>query len=169
MAYSIWIIPTEPVFSKLQQTVNELAVKYHSPTFTPHLTLISGGIDQELPEIQKIIQGAVMQVKQLTLSLDSVSFSTTYYQSVFVRVTSTAQLMQLNLDLKKLLNLPNDVFMPHISLIYGDYDMATREKVASGVKLRNLSFIANEVTIIPVKPKPKQWKPVATIPFGRNE
>ncbi len=167
MKYSAWIIPSKPVFNELNEVINNLSLKYKGPVFKSHMTVL-GNIDEELSKIQRAVEESVMGLDPLTLSLGPVSFSTTYFQSVLVRVNSTAPLLNLTLNIKKLLNIENHVFMPHISLMYGNHDMKTREKIAAEIKLKNLPFIANEIVIVPIpeKQNPSEWAPIATIPFG---
>lgn len=162
MKYSVWIIPPQPVFDELSKVISGLSIEYNAPVFKPHMTLL-GTIDRELDDIKKAVETAAKGLKKLNLSLGPVSFSTTYFQSVLVRVNSTAQLMQLNLNIKKLLDIENNVFMPHISMMYGNHDMKTREKIAAKMKLQSSSFIADKIVIIPVKSEPKEWEPIATI------
>lgn len=162
MKYGVWIVPPQPVFDELDQIIKDLSNKNESPVFMPHLTVL-GGIDRELSDIQKAVETVTKDTEKLNLSLGSISFSTTYFQSVLVRVDSTAQLMQLNLDIKKLLDIENNVFMTHMSLMYGNHDMKTREKIVAKIKLQNVSFIANEIVIIPEKPEPSEWEPIMTI------
>jgi len=102
----------------------------------------------------------------INLTLGQVSFSTTYFQSVFVRVESTAELLDLNLDLKKEFEMENNVFMPHISLLYGVDDMRLREKIASDIKIARFSFRADRLIIVPVDGNPHGWKSGLEIPFG---
>jgi 2'-5' RNA ligase len=161
MKYSIWIIPPQPIFDEVSKIIGDLSSEYKAPVFKPHMTVL-GNIDRELDDIQKAVEMVAKDTGKLTLSLGPISFSTTYYQSVLVRVNSTAQLMQLNLDIKKLLDIENNVFMPHISLMYGNHDMKTREKIAAGIKLQSSTFIASEIVIIPEKSEPKEWEPIAT-------
>jgi len=162
LKYSVWINPPQPVYGELSKVISDLSVEYNAPVFKPHMTLL-GAIDRELDDIKKAVETAAKGTEKLNLSLGPVSFSTTYFQSVFVRVNSTAQLMQLNLDIKKLLDIDNNVFMPHISLMYGNHDMKIREKIATKMKLQSSSFIADKIVIIPEKSEPKEWEPMATI------
>ena len=164
MKYSIWIIPPQPIFNEVAKVINDLSVEYKGPVFEPHMTVL-GNIDRELSDIRKAVETVAKDTEKLNLSLGPVSFSTTYFQSVLVRINSTAQLMQLNLYIKKLLNIENNVFMPHMSLMYGNHDTKTREKIAAKIKLQTTSFIADQIVIIPEKSEPEEWKPIVTIPF----
>ncbi|MCX6705675.1 MAG: hypothetical protein NTV24_01035 [Candidatus Woesebacteria bacterium] len=98
MKYSIWIIPPQSVFDELSKIINDLSIVQNGPVFKPHMTIL-GSIDRELSDIQKAVETVAKGTEKLNLSLGPVSFSTTYFQSVLVRVNSTAQLMQLNLDI----------------------------------------------------------------------
>lgn len=166
MKYCVWIIPPQPVFDELNKIISNLSVEYKSPVFKSHMTLL-GSTECELDDIRKAVETVAKNTKKLNLSLGPVSFSTTYYQSVLVRVGTTAGLMQLNLDLKKTLGIENNVFMPHISLMYGDHYMKTREEIATKIKLQNTSFIADSIVIVPVaeNSKPEDWETVETIPL----
>lgn len=166
MKYCVWIIPPQPVFDELNKIISDLSAEYKGLVFKSHMTLL-GSTECELDDIRKAVEAVAKNTKKLKLSLGPVSFSTTYYQSVLVRVGTTAQLMQLNLDLKKALGIENNIFMPHISLMYGDHDMKTREEIAAKINLQNTSFIADSIVIVPVaeKSKPEDWEAIATILF----
>lgn len=166
MKYCVWIIPPQPVFDELNTIISDLSAEYKSPVFKSHMTLL-GSTERELDDIRKAVEAVAKNTKKLNLSLGPISFSTTYYQSVLVRVGSTAELMQLNLDLKKALGIENSVFMPHISLMYGDHDMKTREEIAAKIKLQSTSFIVDSIVIVPIaeNSKPEDWEPVVTIPL----
>lgn len=167
MQYSIWIIPPQPLYSQLENTIDTLARKYNGPVFEPHMTLL-GNIDRDLSEVKQKVKEVANRIEKLELSLGPVSFSTTYFQSVFVRVNSTAQLMQLNLEAKKLFGMENNVFMPHISLLYGEHDMVTREKAASEIQLSETSFVVNKFIVTPATLDPSEWQHSAVIPFTLN-
>ncbi len=165
MKYSIWIIPSEPLESTLKQVVVRLAKELEGPEFEPHMTLL-GDIEGDLTELKEKVKQLASKIDKLELSLGSVSFSTTYFQSVFVRVNSTAELMKLNLEAKKLFGVSNNVFMPHISLLYGDHDMEVREQASLKVNIPEAFFIVKELVVIPATSNPNEWEHLATIPFS---
>ena len=163
--YTLWIVPPEPVKSILQKIILELSKKYDSLGFAPHMTLL-GDIEGAEKEILEGTKKLSASLKPFTLALGEVSFSTTYFQNVFVRVKSNAKLMQANLLAKQIFNMPNNLFMPHASLLYGNHDMETREKIATEIKLHaGLSFPADKIIIIPTTKDPKDWHHLAEIPI----
>lgn len=165
MLYSIWAIPPQPVYDQLKELIESLAKEYNAPTFEPHMTVL-GAFEAEFEDIQQKVTQHAQITKPLELSLGPISISTTYFQSVFVRVNSTAQLMQLNLATKKMFDVENNVFMPHISLLYGVDEMREREETAQKISLPSVSFTVSELTIVPADPDPQKWEHLATIPFG---
>jgi len=164
MKYSILAIPPEPVYGQLYNIIKRLSKKHLGPLFEPHLTLLSN-IDIDLNLIQEKIEKLTNNLNPFELSFDCISFSTTYFQSVFIRVKSTAELLQLNLDVKKVLDIENTVFMPHISLLYGDHDMRTREQIATKIKIPPVSFTINNLSIWPEVADIDKWKDIKTFYF----
>ncbi|HJY98380.1 MAG TPA: 2'-5' RNA ligase family protein [Patescibacteria group bacterium] len=164
MKYSIWLIPPEPAFSQIKSVIKQLSNDYGGPLFEPHITLV-GNIDQDLSQIEKKLKLLSSGIEKFELSFGPVSFSTTYFQSVFLRVNSTAKLMDLSLTIKTTLGLENDVYMPHASLLYGNHSMTVREEIASKIHFPKMSFLANEFIITPSTPNPKEWVHSAVIPF----
>lgn len=162
MPYSIWTIPPQPVFSQLESIILDLSQKYNSPAFEPHLTLL-GNIDQDLSVINEKLHSIESSVAPLNLRLGSVSFSTTYFQSVLVRVNATAPLMELNLKLKEMFDVENSLFMPHMSLLYGDHSMEIREKIAQEIAIDQSSFQVTNLVVTPAVPDPKDWDHLTTI------
>lgn len=159
-------IPPEPAYSELDHIIATVATTYKGPVFRPHMTIL-GDIEAPLEDIKKLLQNLGSGISELELSFGPISFSTTYFQSVFVRVNSTAKLLQINLDIKKQLGLENTVFMPHISLLYGGHTMHEREDIAAGIKIKHSSFSVKEFVIWSGgSENPIDWKIVATIPFG---
>lgn len=167
MKYSLWLVLPEKIQSELQVVVDHLAATYDSPTFEPHATLV-GGIEGEVGAIEEKMKQLVEGASELELSLGPVSFSTTYFQSVLVRVNSTAALMELNLKAKEIFGLANDVFMPHISLLYGVDSMKTREEVAAKILLSSTKFSVSELVLTPSTSDPKDWHHLASVRFGNG-
>jgi hypothetical protein len=157
MKYSIWAMPPEPLFTQLKDCIDSLAKENNAPTFEPHMTMV-GTIDQDLTVIEQTLQNCLASMTPMQLELGEVSFSTTYFQSVLVRVSATAQLMELNMQIKNSLNLENDVFMPHFSLLYGNHSMKERAEIAARIKLPTLSFEIDTLVITPAVANPDDWE-----------
>lgn len=156
--YSLWIVLPEEVKKVLNSLIAELVEKYESVIFEPHITLL----DDIKCESEKIAtlkaKKLALRIKKLNLEFGETSFSTTYFQNVFVRIKSTADLMAANLEAKKEFGSENKFFMPHISLLYGDHSMAIREKITREIKLPKMKFISTKIAVISSDMRPSEMK-----------
>ena len=155
--YFLSIDPPTEVGESLQEVITSLSEKYNGPNFEPHITLL-GNISSDLETVKQKAKLLVSKLKPFPIYFSEVSFSTTYFQSVFIRVKATAELMDSNILAKEIYKVENKVFMPHMSLIYGNHSMKEREKIASVVKLpKNISFKALKLVIMQDAQNPNDW------------
>lgn len=161
--YSLWIIPSSELKKSLDGIIKGLSKKYKFPEFEAHMTLL-GDVNLEKKIMIQKARELSNSIKPFTVQLGEISFSTTYFQSVFVRVNATASLMEANLKAKEIFKVDNKVFMPHISLLYGNHSMNLREKITAEIKLpKNKFFKANSIIVVPSTKNPAEWKHLAEI------
>ncbi|MBI2334274.1 2'-5' RNA ligase family protein [Candidatus Daviesbacteria bacterium] len=167
MKYTLWIVPNPQIKSILEKIILDLSQEYGGPYFEPHMTLL-GDIEVSEKEILEGTQKLASSIKPFALTLGEISFSTTFFQNVFVRVKSNAKLMDANLKAKQVFKMDNNLFMPHISLLYGDHDMSTREKIASNIELSpDLSFRAEKISVVTSSSRnPRDWQHVVQFSFN---
>ena len=138
MQYSIWILSEGKAQETLAGVIHRLAKKYQGPIFEPHLTLLS-----PIPEKKEVvIEKAVEIAKSFSpykLTTTSIDYGTTYFQCVFVRVKATKPLIETAMLTQKLFGI-NKLFIPHITLFYGNVDLETRKKNCEGNKLIKFKF-----------------------------
>lgn len=162
--YSLWITPSGEVKDILQKIINKLSSSYNGPIFEPHMTLL-GNIKTNKDQMIENARKLSSMLRQFSLSFSEVSFSTTYFQSVFIRVRSTSSLMNANMKAKEIYKDENTVFMPHISVLYGDHSMEEREKIAGSIAVPELTFIAGSLVVVPSAKDIATWTPIAEFKF----
>lgn len=161
--FSIWILPPLEKATPFKKIITSLSKKYNSPDFAPHITLL-GAFPGKENFVVSNFEKLVSNLRTFDVGFDGLSFSTTYFQSVFLRVKPTASLLNANLEAKKIFNMPNDVFMPHMSLIYGNHSMEEREKISKDLEIpKNTSFHARKLVLVPTTDNPKDWKPISEL------
>lgn len=154
--YSLWIIPPPSVKKKLEDSILALSQEYKAPVFEPHMTLI-GDVDMDKETAIQKANKVAKTIHPLKLTFSEVSFSTTYFQSVFARVKSTADVMNANVYAKKVFGLENNLFMPHISLLYGEHTMKVREEIANKLIVPTALIEANTMVLVPSASNPAGW------------
>lgn len=157
--YSIWLVPEECGKRSVQDIINSLQRKYGGDTFTPHLTIL-GEINGEEAEIKKIFVDSTKEFRPLKVYLDRVAFSTTFFQDVFILVKPTSDLLELNLNLKKRFGMPNDFFVPHISLMYGFEAVEVREKISEKIQFTEKCLLFNKVVLVDLGNSIKDMKSI---------
>ncbi|HJX59385.1 MAG TPA: 2'-5' RNA ligase family protein [Patescibacteria group bacterium] len=163
-AYSLWITPNGEAKATLDSSVKDLSAKFHGPTFEPHMTLL-GPIYGEIDEIVAKAGLLAKQIKPFQVSLGQIDFSTTYFQCVFVRVQTGTSLLTARSFAQKTFN-DTTVFMPHISLYYGNDDIGQRKNIAKSINLPRLEFLADKIIVTPATQNPQEWEHLAEIPLG---
>ncbi len=164
-SFSLWFIPPPNIKKQFQEVISDLSAKYQSPNFKPHITLL-GEITGSKSHVLKKTKILALKIKPFSVTFSEISFSTTYFQCVFARVKSQAALMDANLKAKEIFDVSNNVYMPHLSLLYGDHNMETREKIVSELKVpTNLSFRADKIIVVPCTQNPADWRHLAELRF----
>jgi len=164
--YGFWIIPENDTYQEFNKVIKKYANSFDGPTFTPHMT-IHGVVISTDEEVVKTVREAVKNIKSFELQVGDVEFSTTYFQCIFARIKTSAKLFNTHLAIRKAFNMNDkNVFMPHASLVYGDFDMETREKITKEIKIQNKSFTADKITIVRADTSdPKDWTIVEQVPL----
>lgn len=164
--FSFWIIPENDVYQEFNKIITKYSDTYTSPKFVPHMT-IHGVVESTDKKVVETIHKAVNNIKKFEVEIGAVEFSTTYFQCIFARIKTNAKLFNTHLTIKNAFNInDNNVFMPHASLVYGDFDMETREKIIQEIEIKNNSFMASKITIVRADTSnPKDWAIVDQVPL----
>ncbi len=162
--YSLWLVPENNVYQEFETIISEFAQKTGSPTFTPHMTL-HGPVESTDEQVVAAVTEAAQNMSPFVLEIGDVECSTTYFQCVFARLKTSASLLDAHLKLRTALNFQDPhVFMPHASLVYGDFDMTERVRIAQEITVKNKAFEARAITIVRADSgDPKEWEVVERV------
>lgn len=159
--FSLWVTARGNTQKRLEAVVKDLSKKFKGPNFEPHMTLL-GPIPEGKEEVIKKAQIFARKIAPFKLTLGNVDYSSTYFQCVFVRVMTSRPLLEARMTAQKVFNI-DSLFMPHISLYYGDVSPKVREKIVKSVKLPKLSFMVDKIIVTPATNDTSKWKHLAEI------
>jgi 2'-5' RNA ligase len=131
---SIWLLPAEPVRSALRTTVRNLASKYESADFEPHVTLYSGETTDEA--ITLAASEVFKQHLPLTLNPVRIAHSDIYHKTFFIQFSATPQLTLAAAVAKT--GFPphcNYELDPHLSMLYAKVSESVRTTLSQSVHL----------------------------------
>ncbi len=158
--YSIWVEPTEKDTKYLSLIIQNLAKKYDSPTFNPHITVYSGV--KNASAAKSAIRNCA-DMKKLVVKITTLEFSDNLWKTVFANVEKNQKLLQINNAIKKHVPLnPKYDFNPHISMIYKKLNDSQKQKIINDLKIKS-KFTFDKITIITSSKNVGKWKVVDSI------
>lgn len=158
--YSIWLIPTGEVYYKLAKVISQLSKKYSAPNFEPHLTLIGDLLGPEEEIISKTSELAGL-LKPFKIELKTIDYFDEYFKCLFVRAKKSKDLIRANDAARKIFNKKSDKdYMPHLSLMYGDFIPETKEKIIAGLKDSDIVFNIKSLRLFCTTGTVEEWKEV---------
>lgn len=160
-----WLLPAEPARGIFRSIIRTFAREFHAPRFEPHVTLLVLPDDGRWPgPILRQMEAAPMRLR-----VRSVSFSSKFTKTLFVRLDSTGAFEKLNGDLRRITKsrakLPVD---PHVSLLYKSLPGAIKEDLASsiGLPFHHVVFDSIKVLRCPAQTRTgedvKTWRVIAS-------
>jgi hypothetical protein len=165
--YSIWLVPSQPAQAQFAQAIIDLAKRYQSPWFVPHMT-VSGDVEIGLDDLIQKLEPVAEQAARLTVQIDKIEIGHKYYQCVYAKLIKSRALIKLYEQTCAALNRPADPgWLAHSSLLYGDFDDTIKleaKKVAESLVLPT-SFTADKLSIRLSGPDPKNWPEMKKLPF----
>lgn len=156
MKISFWLIPIEPSRSFYQTTIDDLAQRYDTPSFTPHVTLYSGEYSRDTP-IDRLLETAIQTIHPFRLKLDRVRYSQRFTKTLFVQFCPHPRLNQLSERLRSASFRsqesssidPSDFILdPHLSLIYGSLSDSEKQHLAETLNLPESELWFDEISAI---------------------
>lgn len=156
--YSLWLMPSGDVYNKLATLISRLSQEYSTPNFIPHVTLL-GEIMGSREEILSSTSRLATLIPPYEINLTVLAYLKEYFKSLFIKVEETTDVMNANLKARKIFNRqPDPKYMPHLSLMYGDFSRRTKEeiivRIGEGFKI---SFKARSIHLFSTNGEPRDW------------
>ncbi len=164
--YSLWLEPDGNIAYRLQERIQNLSKKYNTPMFEPHVTLL-GNLRYGETELIQLTDTLATSLQPLELLLTRADSGDSFYQSIFVRVEKSKELGSARRLACRLFNMDeSEVYMPHLSLMYGDMSRKDKERILNLMEREyQMRFTANFVRLVKTEGKPKDWKKIYSAVF----
>ncbi|MEZ0169351.1 haloacid dehalogenase [Microvirga sp. TS319] len=117
--HSIWLMPCATQERMLSGIVRDLAGRFESPIFQPHLTLVED-MPRTCEELQPLLAQVAEDASAFDAPVETVEESGLYYRSFYARFPVVQPLRVMKTKAVEVFRVGNvESFMPHISLAYG--------------------------------------------------
>ena len=113
---SLWLMPCREDEAFLASLVSELAARFGTPIFAPHLTL-RGDTNATFERLLDDIRAAAAASQPFTEPIAGIETTQAFFRAFYVRFAVSAPLLGLK---RRLDPQETERFMPHVSLLYGN-------------------------------------------------
>jgi 2'-5' RNA ligase len=116
---SLWLVPEEPARARLATWIDRLAARLGTPSFPPHVTLLSG-LDAPETEVLAACPELAGSLSPLSIRLDGVEGAEAHFRCLYVRAEADDALKAAHARAARQFGRePDPSFDPHLSLVYG--------------------------------------------------
>lgn len=157
--YTIWLQPRGDVAYQLQERINKLSKKYDTPSFEPHVTLISG-LKRSETEMKALLNTLAASVSPFELTLSKAGYQDTFYQSLFIYVQKNKILDELRKRSCRLFDCSEEnSYSPHLSLLYGDLSQNEKERILNTIGREfYIPFSVKSLVLMRTDGEPGHWE-----------
>lgn len=167
--YSIWLEPGDNFADSLKEVVCDLAKRYDTQPFTPHVTLIGGAEEGEHRAIG-LTKGLAQIIKPYFIELTGqLVCGNNWTKSLFVEVAESEEVLRANQYAREVFGLETEtLYTPHLSLMYSDtLSLPERLVIARSLNLTNLRgrFLVDKLHLYHTEGRIDQWHKLAEFPL----
>ncbi len=158
--FHLFIEPAPPLAEELSSLIKKLAAEYGGPVFPPHVTLIAGipaGSEEDIAAKARAVAGALAPTR---LTLGETGAEDAYFKALYFKIKETEEMNAYHALAKRAFGMEeDDGYMPHLSLLYGNYPRARKEHITRTLPaLDRVSFLADRISLYKTEGKPANWQ-----------
>jgi len=143
--FHLFIEPTGTLAEELSAIITQLAHEYGGPVFKPHITLL-GGIPGNISEIIARSQAMADLLAPFTLTLGKLDTRDMFFRALFMHLREKEQMKKYHAQaLEIFLAEDEEIYMPHLSLLYGNYPRSQKEETMTHLKTPQGSFFIVDI------------------------
>ena len=170
--HSIWLVPAEPLKSRLRAVIRQLATQYDAVDFAPHVTISAGTSDDD--ETCAIARDIASRFSPVELTFQKLDYTSLYTKTLFVQFDHSAIAQSMCDAIKEGSAQPSGyVLNPHLSLLYKTMPQATQAEIARGLEVPQGIFSFDRLRAIETEApltqpeQVKRWRVVFEAALGR--
>ncbi len=162
-------MPEGEPYEKLSSLIEAIAKKHHAPLFEPHITLL-GGLTPPIEEIIGKTTALASAVEPFRIELDGIGYLDDYYRCLFAKVKGTEGIIRADKTAREIFGREEDPsFMPHLSLIYGNFRASRKKKLVSSIveEVTGIQFNVESLHLYSTGGGPSDWRRVEQFSLGK--
>jgi len=126
--HSFWLLPAEPLATRLRAVVADLAEAFGAAPFEPHVTLYCGASDDATT--RTVMEAVAQQSGPVELMFARLDATEEYTKTLFIQFEERVAARKIFEAVRGLFSPPSDYALnPHLSLIYSTLPMARKLEI----------------------------------------
>lgn len=160
--YALWLMPDQPMLSRLAREVSRLSRQLSTPRFEPHITLLSRIIQPEGTVLRWSARLAA-GLRPFRVELADVGHLDEFFRCVFATVRPGRAILNARLAACRAFGCQCASYIPHVSLVYGRLSAGRRKEIAGSLsQFPGQAFEVRRIGLYRVNGPVRQWKRVET-------
>lgn len=135
--FSVWLVPQKEDKEYLDGIIRELAQKYDSPIFIPHITLF---VDVKMAEdrLKSLTEEIFSGIKPFVVRKKDLNQSDNFFKTVFIEFEQNEIFKKLYDEFSIQVEQRDfSLFKPHLSLIYKEINENERLDIVKGLHIKD--------------------------------
>ncbi len=144
--HSFWLVPAEPLKSRLRALVSTLAQSYDAVDFEPHVTLWCGASDDLGSRRTALVVANLFAATELTPT--TIGITDEYTKTLFVQFEHSAAAEEMYDAIGRLSAPSTYTLNPHLSLIYKALPLETKQRICDMLELPDGPYRFDRLRVI---------------------
>lgn len=135
-SYSVWLMPEPDWAREFKRIVEDLAERFGTPKFVPHLTLI-GGQPFDRVDLRRRVESLIPGTVPIWRPIVDVAIGDAYFRSFYALFGAEGALLALKRRMDRaVVGVESNGFMPHVSLLYGAVEAGRKAAAAAEIRAK---------------------------------
>jgi putative hydrolase of the HAD superfamily len=154
--FSVFLTPAPEPFERLSRTIRDLAKRFDSPAFEPHVT-VYGGRCSDPETLLPLLSAAVDGIPAFPLRVRGIEYTEEFFKSFFIRFEEHPLLRTIHDRVREGAETDSGYrLMPHLSLLYADLPAGVKEALVLDLQ-PGPEILFDEVRLVSPKDPEKGW------------
>lgn len=164
--YHIFIEPHDALAEELKGVISQLAQEYGGPEFPPHLTLLAEIPTQSEAELLEKARLLAEEASSFEIEFSSFGAEQMYFRTLYLRANENLILQVLHARANEIFGMQDSAeYVPHLSLLYGNYSESQKAKTIESLSLLPKSLIATTLSLYQTEGEVHAWRKCGEFSF----
>jgi 2'-5' RNA ligase len=161
----LWMVPEAQAHRRLAALIESLSAPLGAPVFEPHVTLL-GTLEGPADALVEHTGRLAAALPEFEVRPAGIEHLRQFYRCLFLRLEMTQALARARALAQQVFRIADSDpdYLPHLSVLYGEYPVATKRRLQETVTPQNLApFRVDRLQLVAGAARPEAWRRVATM------